>query len=726
MRRRGIVLVFLSVLLGAAGNSTARVAFADEPGPRFVITPARVLHDREVSIQLHGLKPGQKVTVRGTRGRGKSEIDFVADANGKVDVSSSNAKPGEKVAPVRVLWSMTLDPEAKVEKAASRGQLDPYTVSLTALVDGKEIAAGNFEMIYLSPVVERIPVKDGKLRGVFFRPKAKGKYPGVLFLGGSEGGVWESTAALLAAHGYAVLNLAYFKYDDLPEELAEIPLEYFEEGLGWMEKQECVAPRRLAVMGVSRGGELALLLGTRFPKIKAVVAYVPSHVVGSAFTLEPKASWTYQGKPIYGLGSERRKAVEANPGTSALRWREALKDPEAVKKAAIPVEKINGPVLVISGKCDHVWPSSEMSEEVVKRLREHKHPHAFGHLPYDDAGHYIGIPNRAIRPARDPKAPELKFGDTAQGNAYASWDSWNRTLRFLEINLILRYTRAVPDEKFDTTVAKPAYTANHPKVLFDEAHNNYHTADGLYKVFADLITNDGYRITVNKQKFEKKTLDGFDILVIANAASAKGHARSVTDPAFTKEECDAVYEWVRGGGNLLLIADHAPYGAAAEMLANRFGVDMSKGGTIDTVHSVKDKGGNEGWLVFTRENKLLGDHAITKGRTDAEKVKHVVSFAGQSLKGPEGSVVLLQLADSAQDVYRPGAPEPVSAKGRAQGVAFACGKGRVVVLGEAAMLSARITMLDGKERYKVGMNRPGTDNRQFALNLMHWLSRLTD
>ena len=78
------------------------------------------------------------------------------------------------------------------------------------------------------------------------------------------------------------------------------------------------------------------------------------------------------------------------------------------------------------------------------------------------------------------------------------------------------------------------------------------------------------------------------------------------------------------------------------------------------------------------------------------------------------------------DVPRPGAPEPVSAKGRSQGVAFALGRGRVVVLGEAALLSARVTLLDGQEYAKVGMNRPGTDNRQFALNLMHWLSRLTD
>ena len=127
MRRDGTALILLSVLLATAGSPTTPVARADDAAPRFVITAERVLHDREVSIQLVGLKPHQKVTVRATRGRGKSETDFVADAAGKVDVSSSNAKPGEKVAPLRILWSMTLDPEAKVEKATGGG--DPFKLA---------------------------------------------------------------------------------------------------------------------------------------------------------------------------------------------------------------------------------------------------------------------------------------------------------------------------------------------------------------------------------------------------------------------------------------------------------------------------------------------------------------------------------------------------------------------------------------------------------------------
>jgi hypothetical protein len=223
------------------------------------------------------------------------------------------------------------------------------------------------------------------------------------------------------------------------------------------------------------------------------------------------------------------------------------------------------------------------------------------------------------------------------------------------------YGQQIADPKFDATVAKPAYTDKHPEVLFDEAHCNFHTASGRYKPFVDLIKNDGYRVTVNFEKFEKKTLEGFDILVIANAATAKG--RASTDPAFTKDECDAVYDWVRAGGALLLIADHAPFGTTAEILANRFGVEMTKGYTSDQANY--EKSGNPGWLVFTQENKLLGDHAITNGRADTEKVKRVVSFAGQSLKGPEGSVAFLKLADSAIDRLPPDFKKSVSAAGRA-------------------------------------------------------------
>ena len=52
------------------------------------------------------------------------------------------------------------------------------------------------------------------------------------------------------------------------------------------------------------------------------------------------------------------------------------------------------------------------------------------------------------------------------------------------------------------------------------------------------------------------------------------------------------------------------------------------------------------------------------------------------------------------------------------------GKGRVVILGEAAMLSAQLLKQAGQPDIQLGMNRPGFDNQQLALNIMHWLSKL--
>jgi hypothetical protein len=234
-----------------------------------------------------------------------------------------------------------------------------------------------------------------------------------------------------------------------------------------------------------------------------------------------------------------------------------------------------------------------------------------------------------------------------------------------------------------------------------------------------LIISDGYRVIVNRNPFNEKSLGTFKIVIIANALGADEMDDEGADrPAFTEEECKAVHDWVRGGGSLLLIADHAPFGGAAEILAKRFGVDMSKGYTFDSEHSDKD---SPSLLLFSRENKLLVDHPITQGRQPHERINYVLSFTGQSLKGPEGSRAFLQLADTAKDKPDWNSSSEVSAAGRAQGIAFKAGKGRVVMMGEAAMLTAQIA---GPNKRRMGMNVPGTDNKQLALNIVHWLSGL--
>jgi hypothetical protein len=167
----------------------------------------------------------------------------------------------------------------------------------------------------------------------------------------------------------------------------------------------------------------------------------------------------------------------------------------------------------------------------------------------------------------------------------------------------------------------------------------------------------------------------------------------------------------------LLVADHEPAGAAAKEMSRRFDVDMSTGRTFDFVH-FDSSGGSPSWLVFSRTNGLLGDHAFLRGRDSTEQVRRVVSYTGQSLQGPLNSVSLLRLDEKAFDILGP--RRELSGAGRSQGIALELGRGRVVILGEAAMLTAQVT---DNGRLRFGMNRPGSDDRQFALNVMRWLGR---
>lgn len=277
----------------------------------------------------------------------------------------------------------------------------------------------------------------------------------------------------------------------------------------------------------------------------------------------------------------------------------------------------------------------------------------------------------------------------------------------------------LPDPEFNVSVEKPAYEKSGPRVMFDEAHHNFHTADGRYKPFVDLLVHDGYQVIRNRKSFTKQSLDSFKVLVISNALGAEEADDEGSDQsAFTEEEVQAVYDWVKGGGALLLIADHAPFGAAAALLGTKLGVDMSKGFTFDSANALQSDGANS-FLIFSRENKLLGTHPIVEGRNEKERINRVLSFTGQSLKGPQESVSLLKLGDTAQDAPDREAKSMVPAAGRAQALAFKIGKGRVVVQGEAAMLSAQIA---GAEKFKMGMNVEGYDNKQYALNVIHWLS----
>ncbi len=203
--------------------------------------------------------------------------------------------------------------------------------------------------------------------GTLYLPQANDPFPGVLLIGGSDGREPQFSAKRLAQEGFATLSLAYFGRPGLPPSLRDVPLEYFETALRALGQALSPPHGPLVVLGTSRGSEAAFLAGIHFPDlVSAVVGMVPGNVVLCSWPPGGPA-WTLHGKPL--------------PYVS--RFGPTADDPEA----EIPVEKIRGPVLLISAGADQVWPSTPMARAMISRLKAHGHPYADLHVDFPHAGH---------------------------------------------------------------------------------------------------------------------------------------------------------------------------------------------------------------------------------------------------------------------------------------------------------------------------------------------------
>jgi hypothetical protein len=278
----------------------------------------------------------------------------------------------------------------------------------------------------------------------------------------------------------------------------------------------------------------------------------------------------------------------------------------------------------------------------------------------------------------------------------------------------------VADMDFAPRVSPAAFREGEgPRVAIDEAHFNFHTADGRYAPFAALLRRDGFTVASLREPFRADALANVDVLVIANALNERNVESWAlpTPSAFAVDEIAAVRDWVEQGGALLLIADHMPFGGAAADLGRAFGFEFSNGYATAPA-------ADTGWFVFDRMSGGLRDHPIVRGRNEAEAVASVTTFTGQgfTMTGgtglfvlPEGAVIALP--EVAGQVV-PNTPR-VRAGGHLQGATLTVGEGRVAAFGEAAMFSAQVA---GPNRVRAGMNAPGAEqNAQFILNVLHWL-----
>ena len=282
-------------------------------------------------------------------------------------------------------------------------------------------------------------VRADGLVAQYLHPAAPGRHPAILILGGSEGGSEgvRRLAAPFAAQGYAVLALTYFGAGGVPENLDQIPLEYFAGGLRWLAARPDVDAARIGVYGVSKGGEAALLIASRNPQVRATVAGVPSNVAWQGIirpAWDNRSSWSEGGRPLPYLRYDFSRGF-----TSILAlYTGALATASQHPEAEIPVERINGPVLLISGRDDKLWPSSAMSDAVVTRLRAHNFRFPVQHLAFENAGHAASTPPAL---GHHSQGPDSFVGGTEEGNEHARAEGWRATLCFFRDALASRRGR---------------------------------------------------------------------------------------------------------------------------------------------------------------------------------------------------------------------------------------------------------------------------------------------
>lgn len=296
------------------------------------------------------------------------------------------------------------------------------------------------EVVVADPAPEGRRITDNGLVANYYPPQGGGKRAGILLLGGSEGGLSPGVgrmAKALQAKGFAVLQVSYFAAPGLPAKLEFVPLETFDRALEWLKAQPEVDAARVGIVGGSKGAEAALIVATRHPDLRAVVAAMPSSVAWQGIDWNimnmifnpPGGSWSLGGKPIPFLPYAQPKEYG---GPIADIYAASLLELPKHQDAIIPIEKTRAPVLLICGKGDTLWPACPMADQVKARADANGGP-PVTILSYDNAGHAVmGLPVDKSNPSYDRLDG---LGGTDDGNNAARTDGWPKIVVHLEAAL---------------------------------------------------------------------------------------------------------------------------------------------------------------------------------------------------------------------------------------------------------------------------------------------------
>ncbi len=371
-KKSGVASVTVAIDSLRSDEGRVTGSLCNDPAAGFCSTyiARTVASGRQAQLRFEGVAPGRYFlsTVHDVNGNGRTEVPPEGAAFG-----NNSTLPLFETAAILVEGNMTTSvsmtyPGSGPPRMGSKGAPPPEGIA-------------------------RIDVRENGLYGELYLPKdPRGKLPTVILLDGSNGGLdgVSILATGFAREGYAALALAYFAETGLPETLEGVPLEYFDTAVAWLQGRSEIDRDAVGVLGVSRGAEAALLLAARNPAVHAVIVVGPSNVVWQGYDrADPgngDAPFTAGGKPLPFLRPDLSLYVP-NTRTNPL-FESALDKAGDRPEAEIAVERINGPILLIAGENDEVWPSPNMARRIVSRLSRSDFAHKVDNVVLPGS-HYV-------------------------------------------------------------------------------------------------------------------------------------------------------------------------------------------------------------------------------------------------------------------------------------------------------------------------------------------------
>ncbi|XP_004638147.1 bile acid-CoA:amino acid N-acyltransferase [Octodon degus] len=407
-------------------------------------TPLSALVDEPVHIRVTGLSPFQVVCLQASVKDEKdlmyfSEACYKANEAGEVDLKRDASLGGDYVGvhPMGLFWS--LKPEKMLSRLIKKEVMTrPLQVQLKLcepyfpvkyVSPSAPLASLTLERWYVAPGVQRIQVREGRLRGALFLPPGEGRFPGVIDLFGSTGGLLEFRASLLASHGFASLALAYWAYDDLPAQLETVDLDYFEEATNFLLRHPKVLGPGVGIVSVCKGAEIGLSMAIHLKQITAAVL-----INGPNFVIS--APQIYHGQVIQpAVCAIEYKHINAM-GLAEF-YQVYTENKNENSQFFLPIEKAQGHFLFIVGEEDKNLNSKVHAAQATEQLRRNGKKN-WMLLSYPGAGHLIEPPYSPLCCAsRIPYVvPAIHWGGEVIPHAAAQEHAWKEIQKFLRKHLI--------------------------------------------------------------------------------------------------------------------------------------------------------------------------------------------------------------------------------------------------------------------------------------------------